>query len=994
MDQSVLSSAFYRVGLVADQTWWTEKDFSDDYKLASLGLWNEVINSNARLSNLGLNQEQATCKQNNNANAKSNEKQNTAGPQLILKKDKLLLPTCRLEVTQMQNSLASMDPTVLAPLPQSVLTDTRCILSAKWPIALLKTYPALTSTLKNNSTSSVFSNKHAIGNIYKDGNTLPYSIDTIDELMYHKKIASTTVKNVWSDNAEKTAFKKPVWDPQLNANVPEFYPSVLLPPRQCPPRYSNVFGANYQSEVFPYNDDKIAEKKEKVGEESVTRKKKNRRGSSEQRLTHQLQAAASSSSPNLLRSPKTCDSSKRTHSRENPRAEVNYWLQNVYPHRVLELSKFRTIARHIDSITHRIALPFPQVMTQPSPPAPFTPSSERRLYRDVLARKVDDAVDRTKDESEQNPFDELERQALEQYQSSETCLVQQGTGNDINPDPDDSKFQDLEREALEQYTEDGDDQIERNLETPIIRDVNAFAPDSKPRFENCGGINLNQLILLKSGSSDRNNPGKIDRSAPDEYFISPESIVKSVVGDEKSNDEIYELPQANEVLSVMETRDAYIESSGMAVKNRNRAKKNMKKRTKRQGEEESKFGANKPNHDKLRSFNNAISYQIPNVLNIEEETRRLASNLKHKVLTYLRNVNLKKIKELDENRRPNVKHQISKDQLERPIQERVKVSDIDDLDTYRSYIREISTKARSTLLLQFKRIRSEIMESTSRGIVPLVSPTTSEKRRVRQIIKKCLELKNHADKTPRNPLNGVKREVMDTLEIVHNTMEVIYALSNLSKEAFKDVEFLKNGRTLAAELYVETTTLEDKSDYVKQRVMVDERSVLLVVLFPRVPGVLYDRCHEESKKKNCRSIYYDHDLLRINYTSLFKNFPKPSEFQVPKMDHSSQLTELTVHNIFKFTRVDSKSIWDPNNWSHIYEVGRNRRRVILRFSSTGRQAEAFCRVLTKLPPLPMVSKLGATTAHSASPRRKRMSSTLSNNHPNTRKKTGREVKTK
>uniref|UniRef100_A0A0A9WT31 Uncharacterized protein n=1 Tax=Lygus hesperus TaxID=30085 RepID=A0A0A9WT31_LYGHE len=787
MDQSVLSSAFYRVGLVADQTWWTEKDFSDDYKLASLGLWNEVINSNARLSNLGLNQEQATCKQNNNANAKSNEKQNTAGPQLILKKDKLLLPTCRLEVTQMQNSLASMDPTVLAPLPQSVLTDTRCILSAKWPIALLKTYPALTSTLKNNSTSSVFSNKHAIGNIYKDGNTLPYSIDTIDELMYHKKIASTTVKNVWSDNAEKTAFKKPVWDPQLNANVPEFYPSVLLPPRQCPPRYSNVFGANYQSEVFPYNDDKIAEKKEKVGEESVTRKKKNRRGSSEQRLTHQLQAAASSSSPNLLRSPKTCDSSKRTHSRENPRAEVNYWLQNVYPHRVLELSKFRTIARHIDSITHRIALPFPQVMTQPSPPAPFTPSSERRLYRDVLARKVDDAVDRTKDESEQNPFDELERQALEQYQSSETCLVQQGTGNDINPDPDDSKFQDLEREALEQYTEDGDDQIERNLETPIIRDVNAFAPDSKPRFENCGGINLNQLILLKSGSSDRNNPGKIDRSAPDEYFISPESIVKSVVGDEKSNDEIYELPQANEVLSVMETRDAYIESSGMAVKNRNRAKKNMKKRTKRQGEEESKFGANKPNHDKLRSFNNAISYQIPNVLNIEEETRRLASNLKHKVLTYLRNVNLKKIKELDENRRPNVKHQISKDQLERPIQERVKVSDIDDLDTYRSYIRE-----------------------------------------------------------------------------------VIYALSNLSKEAFKDVEFLKNGRTLAAELYVETTTLEDKSDYVKQRVMVDERSVLLVVLFPRVPGVLYDRCHEESKKKNCRSIYYDHDLLRINYTSLFK----------------------------------------------------------------------------------------------------------------------------
>ncbi|KAF6207307.1 hypothetical protein GE061_018548, partial [Apolygus lucorum] len=579
MDQSVLSSAFYRVGLIADQTWWIEKDFSDDYKLASLSLWNEVIYSNTRLSNLGLNQEQASCNQYNIANAKSVEKQNTGGPQLILKKDKLM-PTCRMEVSQMQKALATMDPTVLAPLPQSIITDTRCMLSANWPIALLKTYPALTGTTKNNP-SSAFSNKQSVGNTHRDVNPLPYSIDNLEELMYHKKIASNAVKNVWSDNPEKTALEKPAWEPRLNANVPEFYPSVLLPPRQCPPRYTNVFGANYQSEVFPYNDDKLQVAEKKENEEVVRRKKKNRRGSSEQRSTHQPQAAASSSSPNLLRRLQTSDSMQtdipETLGRESPRSEVNYWLQNIYPHRVLELSKFRSIARHIEAITHRIGLPFPQAVTQASPASTsFTPSPERRLYRDVLARKIEDAVDRTKDESEQNPFDELERQALEQYQSSETCLVHQG--NDINPDPEDRKFQDLEREALEQYTEDGDDQNERSPETLIICDMNPFVTDCKARTENLRDADSNELSLFKSSPPHGKDSGKISNNSVDDTCISPESIVQSIVDDDRSNDEIYGIPKMDKILGVIETRDAYIESSDVDVKNRNRVKKNMKKR--------------------------------------------------------------------------------------------------------------------------------------------------------------------------------------------------------------------------------------------------------------------------------------------------------------------------------------------------------------------------------------------------------------------------------
>ncbi|BES99394.1 Hypothetical protein NTJ_12212 [Nesidiocoris tenuis] len=42
-DESSIQGAFRRVGILIDQTWWNSEDFNDEYKLASLQLWNGIV---------------------------------------------------------------------------------------------------------------------------------------------------------------------------------------------------------------------------------------------------------------------------------------------------------------------------------------------------------------------------------------------------------------------------------------------------------------------------------------------------------------------------------------------------------------------------------------------------------------------------------------------------------------------------------------------------------------------------------------------------------------------------------------------------------------------------------------------------------------------------------------------------------------------------------------------------------------------------------------
>ncbi|BES99395.1 Hypothetical protein NTJ_12213 [Nesidiocoris tenuis] len=164
------------------------------------------------------------------------------------------------------------------------------------------------------------------------------------------------------------------------------------------------------------------------------------------------QKSAQTESKTILKKPsKTADrkivkSRKFSIEQTNPchiPAEVN-WLHNVYPQRVPELMKLMAVIQQLEVVANQISFSIGQE----------APNTEHA--------------------PDQNQFDDLERQALEQYQPSDTSLTQQIDEN--FPYLADSDFRDLERQAMEQYGNASDTQIftpsiNRNLDQSVSKFV-------------------------------------------------------------------------------------------------------------------------------------------------------------------------------------------------------------------------------------------------------------------------------------------------------------------------------------------------------------------------------------------------------------------------------------------------------------------------------------------------------------------------------------------
>ncbi|CAH1402937.1 unnamed protein product, partial [Nezara viridula] len=169
--------------------------------------------------------------------------------------------------------------------------------------------------------------------------------------------------------------------------------------------------------------------------------------------------------PGQIRRPFLPDPGNFTERRGVEIPELRAWLQSVYPQRAAEFSTMAALASRFEEVARRI------IGRSNQEPQPIQTDVQqlleqgqnchegRRLYRDVVASKT------LEEESETNmdvKFEELEREALEQYLNSQ---------NDIDEEPEvelstevEEKFLDLERQAIEQYEEQGGEIEEQPLQ--------------------------------------------------------------------------------------------------------------------------------------------------------------------------------------------------------------------------------------------------------------------------------------------------------------------------------------------------------------------------------------------------------------------------------------------------------------------------------------------------------------------------------------------------
>nr|CAD7443411.1 unnamed protein product [Timema bartmani] len=152
---------------------------------------------------------------------------------------------------------------------------------------------------------------------------------------------------------------------------------------------------------------------------------------------------------------------------------------------------------------------------------------QRRLYRDVVAAKCNST--HTQHQASEvipadNSFDDLERQALEQYRNSEESLFKRLQQPNPSEDSISKRYQELERQAVEQYDESSSDDTEttnmtgeggcRNGCPTACRNT---LKSSKSTYGGFAAVNKGRLVVSESKSLSaicRDN--KSERSCGDE----------------------------------------------------------------------------------------------------------------------------------------------------------------------------------------------------------------------------------------------------------------------------------------------------------------------------------------------------------------------------------------------------------------------------------------------------------------------------------------------
>ncbi|XP_014241039.1 uncharacterized protein LOC106661847 isoform X2 [Cimex lectularius] len=939
--------AYAQIALHADQVWWSKADYGDSYKLANLNLWIDLLRLNELVP--GSNGKNVQVVKEPPPQAQPGKVDLWNSEQV-----EISLPCCRWDESPACNEAERPCPTLPAPLSQKTLLDPNWLLAQPWPIALLGAYPALSTVIKNASNRSLFSYNHIL-EMLKDGNHFPYTVDTLQELILHNKIQCDTVRGLWENEEKHLTLKKTnqaiVDRGYLNANVPEFYPSVLLPPNQSPSRFPSVFDSNYQAELFPYKEDGIWAPIEAPSPTTSTSPTSEgfgdwpKKGIEAERKPPPPNPKEPQPEPQrcVKKFPRILDNLTAKKEPENLN-EMRIWLDHVYPRRGYEFTNLLAVANHYENLARQLALKTDQIL--PIAPNPLSISNnitqDRLLYRDVLTRKiceVDENERAKEDGTIENKFEELEREAIEQYLASDPSLVSPAVVTELSPEQE-VRFQDLEREALEQYL-NGEDS-----ETAI-----AVSQESPEAPKDSAGGEL-KVILPETDERKPHRKNTVDKKVIDcskNETCSPSSKKTQ----EEKPERKFEIPSSTQFSKhhnylTTQGKEVDLDDTGRFDEYFNRSQERSQKGKWRHKKAPKKKKQNKRQH---------LQHPAPAVYCLEAETRRLATALKHKVLNYLKGVDLKLT---EEKKKPVVKVNTQKGIAVKSIQETVRLTDIDDAETYRLYVREISTNAKIHLQGLYKRVRSEIMETTSKGSVALVAPTATDKRRVRKTIAKCVNLLNQAEnikKTGKKTLEPARRDVTETLRILHKTMDVVYALRDMSREAVEDVDFLKNGKDLIVDLYRDVVTLDEKSDYIRQRVMREDRSLLALLLFPRAHGLLLDRRTEfVSKTANLcvefsflmvqnelmlRCISLDRSIMKM----FEKRYLKPSYFPFKLQHIHLCLTEGKTH------RARKRLILDPKYWSHVIEIGKKRYHVSLNTDITARQAEAASRIYStsKLP---------------------------------------------
>jgi len=181
-----------------------------------------------------------------------------------------------------------------------------------------------------------------------------------------------------------------------------------------------------------------------------------------------------------------------------------------------------------------------------------------------------------------------------------------------------------------------------------------------------------------------------------------------------------------------------------------------------------------------------------------EEVKSLIVRLKVRVLNYIRNVDLRLGPEnqLDKNKteKETVKRLLYNGSIPKSLVELVKIPDIADLETLKSYVKEHRLSTKRLLYEVYKRVRVEFIESSKNYEVSVAKLTCKEKRKVRKSIERCLLLSEKAmelRKVGKKAADVLRRDVTATLSLIHQTMEVVYTLRDMTKEVHEEIEAMK-----------------------------------------------------------------------------------------------------------------------------------------------------------------------------------------------------------
>nr|XP_024216503.1 uncharacterized protein LOC106682980 isoform X2 [Halyomorpha halys] len=525
--------------------------------------------------------------------------------------------------------------------------------------------------------------------------------------------------------------------------------------------------------------------------------------------------------PGQIRRPFLPDPGNFTERRGVEIPELRAWLQNVYPQRAAEFSTMAALASRFEEVARRIigrsnqeAQP-PQTDVQQLLEQGQNCREGRRLYRDVVASK---ALDEDSETNMEVKFEELEREALEQYLNSQNDIDEEPEA-EISPEVEE-KYLDLERQAIEQYEEQGceneeqplpdepeasctcPEEPESSLQLPEYSDSD---PPKEDELQNNGNTMLTKAQQKPSNWVQESLPSTLPTSTTPEEDTSeetasrePETSRKPFLMDEESKQKKTGQPAEGKKRGRKEPAPTpscvrlprrvpaqEAKCSGQSVRISDKCEKRYgtklskpsrcnptyQERSIKKGQDNLKksFYKKKEPSTKIRAQQN--KKRPPPLSVVDKEVRSLVNCLKARTLNFL--------KLLREENSKVMKKMLYMNQTKESIRKIVRITDIQVTDTLRLYLREIGGLAKKQMQSILKRVRADVIDMTSRKTIFIAQ---AEKRKVRYFIKKCLELMGRVEslkKLPKKPLESSKKEISNTLTTIHKTMDVVYLLRDV-----------------------------------------------------------------------------------------------------------------------------------------------------------------------------------------------------------------------